>query len=119
MKELLSCYHVQEEVPEEDDPRNIQITEIEGEREVEGPTLESEVFVVPIKVKKVNIEKTKNPKMTNIGDYWNEKTMERITELLHEYNDMFPTTFIEIKGITGEIGEINIPLKPKARSIRQ
>jgi hypothetical protein len=36
MKELLSYYHVQKQVPDEDDPRNIQITEIEVEREVEG-----------------------------------------------------------------------------------
>jgi hypothetical protein len=35
VKELLSCYHVEEEAPDEDDPRNIQITEIEGEIEVE------------------------------------------------------------------------------------
>jgi hypothetical protein len=41
VKELLSCYHVQEEAPDEDDPCNIQIIEIEGEREVEGPSLES------------------------------------------------------------------------------
>jgi hypothetical protein len=45
VKELLSCYHVEEEAPDEDDPCNIQITEIEGEREVEGPSLESEVFL--------------------------------------------------------------------------
>jgi hypothetical protein len=32
---------VEEEAPDEDDPHNIQITEIEGEREVEGPSLES------------------------------------------------------------------------------
>jgi hypothetical protein len=36
MKELLSCYHVLKEIPEEDDPHDIQIEEIEGEREVEG-----------------------------------------------------------------------------------
>jgi hypothetical protein len=36
VKELLSCYHVEEEALDEDDPRNIQITEIGGEREVEG-----------------------------------------------------------------------------------
>jgi hypothetical protein len=34
VKELLSCYHVEEEALDEDDPHNIQITEIEGEREV-------------------------------------------------------------------------------------
>jgi hypothetical protein len=41
VKELLSCYHVQEEAPYEEDPHNIQIIEVEGEREVEGPPLKS------------------------------------------------------------------------------
>jgi hypothetical protein len=41
VKELLSCYHVEEEAPDEDDSCNIQITKIEGEREVDGPSLES------------------------------------------------------------------------------
>jgi hypothetical protein len=36
----LSCYRVQEEAPDEDDPRDIQIEEEEGEREVEGPPIE-------------------------------------------------------------------------------
>jgi hypothetical protein len=78
---------------------NIQITNIEGEREVEGPSMESKVFVAPIKVKKVNIGMNDNPKMESIGDYWDEKTIERITKLLCEYSDMFPTTFTEMKGI--------------------
>jgi hypothetical protein len=52
VKELLPCYHVEEETPDEDDPHNIQIPEIEGEREVEGPSSESAKFVAPIKVKK-------------------------------------------------------------------
>jgi hypothetical protein len=38
-KELLSCYHVEEEAPDEDDLCNIQITKIEGERGVEGLSL--------------------------------------------------------------------------------
>ena len=41
VKESLSCYHVEEEAPDEVDPHNIHITRIEGEREVEGPSLES------------------------------------------------------------------------------
>jgi hypothetical protein len=82
---------------------------------VEGPPLESEVFVVPIKVKKVNIGTTENPKMASIGDYWDEQTVESITELLREYNDLFPTTFTEMKGIAGELGEMKIPLKSEAR----
>jgi hypothetical protein len=39
-KELLSCYHVEEEAPYEDNPHNIKIIEIEGEKEVEGPYVE-------------------------------------------------------------------------------
>jgi hypothetical protein len=45
--------------------------------------------------------------------------MEIIIELLHEYNDLFPKTFTEMKGIAGELGEMKVPLRPKARSIRQ
>jgi hypothetical protein len=86
---------------------------------VEGPPLESEVIVVSIKVKKVNIGTVENPKMASIGDYWDEKTVESITELLHEYNDLFPTTFTEMKGIAGELGEMKIPLRAEARPIRQ
>jgi hypothetical protein len=118
IKELLSCYHVEEEAPEEDDPCNINITEFEGEREVEGPSLESEVFTAPIKVKKVNIGTTNKPKMASIGDYWDEEIVERITELLRKYSDLFPTTFTEMKGIVGELGEMKIPLKPEARSVK-
>jgi hypothetical protein len=77
VKELLSCYHVQEEAPDEDDLCDIQIEEAEGEREVEGPPLESEVIVASIKVKKVNIGTVENPKMASIGDYWDEQTSRK------------------------------------------
>jgi hypothetical protein len=86
---------------------------------VEGPYLESKVFIVPVKVNKVNIGTTENPKMENNGDYWDEQKIERITELLHDYSDMFSTTFTNMKCIASELGEMNIPLKPEARSVRQ
>jgi hypothetical protein len=57
--------------------------------------------------------------MESIGDYWDEQTVERITELLHEYSDLFPMTFTEMKGIAGELGEMKIPLKPEARPVRK
>jgi hypothetical protein len=118
LKELLSYYHVQEEAPGEDDPCNIQIEEEEGERDVKVPPIESKVISSPIKVKKVNIGTVEHPKMASIGDYWDEETVESITELLRKYNDLFPTTFTEMKGIAGELGEMNIPLRPEARPIR-
>jgi hypothetical protein len=39
--------------------------------------------------------------------------------LLHKYNDLFPTTFTEMKGMARELGEMNIPLRLEARLIRQ
>jgi hypothetical protein len=65
----LSCYHVQEEAPDEDEPHDIQIEEVEDERDVKGPPIESEVISMPIKVNKVNIETIEHPKMASIGDY--------------------------------------------------
>ena len=56
--------------------------------------------------------------MASIRDYWDEPTVESITKLLRKYSDLFPTTFIEMKGIAGELGEMNIPLRPEARPIR-
>jgi hypothetical protein len=114
VKQLLHCYHVVE-----DKARNIQISEVEGEREIEGPKLDSQDYVAPLKIKKVNIGTAKNPKIASIGDYWDNQTVERITKLLHENNDLFPTTFSEMKGSAGELGEMKIPLNPKARPIRQ
>jgi hypothetical protein len=70
-------------------------------------------------VKKVNIEINDNPKMASIGDYWDKQTVERITKLLRKYSDLFPTTFLEMKGIVGDLGEMKIPLEPEAKSIRQ
>jgi hypothetical protein len=86
---------------------------------VEGPSLNSKAFYALIKVNKFNIATEENPKMVSIGDYWDEQTLERITELLREYNDLFPTTFIEMKGIVGELGEMKIPLKTDARPFRK
>jgi hypothetical protein len=70
-------------------------------------------------VKKVNIGTNENPKMASIRDYWDEQTMERITKLLREYIDLFLTTFTEMKGILGELGEMKIPLKHEARFVIQ
>ena len=55
----------------------------------------------------------------NVGDYWDEETMEKITDLLHELLDPFPTKFSEMKGILGDLGEMNIPLKPDVKPVRQ
>jgi hypothetical protein len=67
---LLHCYHVTEDDPAKENPHDIQITEVQGEREVEGPKLESKEFDATLKIKKVNIGIEENPNISSIGDYW-------------------------------------------------
>jgi hypothetical protein len=118
VREMLACYNIIEADQDEEDPRNVQVPETEGERAVEGPELKTDVYVKPLRVCKVNIGMTKNPKFVNIGDYWNNETVEKIT-FSTRIPDLFPTTFSEMKGIVGELGEMNISLKPDAKPVRQ
>jgi len=57
-------------------------------------------------------------KFVEIADDWSDETIEIFTELLREYQDLFPTTFSEIKGINGDLGEMNIPLKLGAKIVQ-
>ena len=47
------------------------------------------------------------------------KIVGHITDLLHDYQDLFPTKFIEMKGIVGYLGVMRIPLKEDARLVKQ
>ena len=68
---------------------------------------------------KVNIGIEDKPKFANIGDYWDEETMENITDLLHEFQDLFLTKFSKMKEILGDLGEMKIPLEPDAKLVKQ
>jgi len=94
-------------------------TKIEGERNIEGPKLDSKYYAMPLNIKKVNIGTVENPKFACIGDYWDNHAVERITELLREYSGLFPTMFLEMKGLEGELGDMNIPLNPESIPIRK
>ena len=59
-----------------------------------------------------------NPKFASV-DYWDEETMEKITDLLHEFQYLFSMNLLEMKGILGDLGEMKIPLKPDAKLVRQ
>ena len=52
---------------------------------MEGFGISNDQFLSPLKVKKVNIGSTDNPKFANIRDYWEEETIGNITNLLHEF----------------------------------
>ena len=45
--------------------------------------------------------------------------MEKITDLLHEFQDLFPMNFAEMKGISGDLGEMRIPLNPDAKPVKK
>ena len=76
-------------------------------------------FLNPLKVKKVNIGSPENQKFANIEDYWDDETVSKITDLLHEFRDIYPTKFSEMKGIVGDLGEMKIPLNPDANPMKE
>lgn len=80
----LECYNVTIE-EEEEDPRNINILEVEGHHEVEDPQLQNPDISAPLKMKQVNIGTKEEPKFTKIGDYLDNITVAKVVELLHEY----------------------------------
>jgi len=91
------------------EPRDINIEETEGERVVAGLEISRSFFEL-LKTVIVNIGTEEAPKFASIGDYWDEKTVCKIIELLHEYQDLFLTKFTEMKVITGELDEMTILL---------
>ena len=82
---------------------------------MEGSGISSDQFLKLLKIKKVKIGSPENLEFTNIGDYWDEETIAKVTDLLHEYQDLFPTNFSEMKGIVGDIGEMKISLRLDAK----
>jgi hypothetical protein len=72
-----------------------------------------------LRTHKLNIGTEDNPKFANIGDYWNEEIVEKIVDLLCKYQDLFPTTFSEVKVIFREIREMKIPLKPDSKPVKK
>ena len=78
---------------EDDDPHNINIPELEGSRDVQGPALEIPKVTKKVKIKKVNIGTDANPKIASIRDYWDDETIGHIADLLQEYQDLFSTKF--------------------------
>jgi hypothetical protein len=116
-QKLQGCYNINSN--EDDDPRKVNIAEKEGHMNVEGPGVELPFIGKPIKINKVNIGTEETPKLANVGDYWDVSTIDKITELLHEYQDLFPTKFTDMKGIKGPMGEMRIPLKLDVKPVKK
>lgn len=117
LQKVHECYNIITDNDEED-PRETNITESEGQCAVVGVPLENFKVGEPLKTKKVNIGTKENLKFAHIGDYWDKDTVEKITDLLQEYQELFPMKFSEMKGIIGDLGEMKIPLKEGVRTVK-
>ena len=103
----------------DDDSTSINILDSEVMCEVEGSGISSDQFLKVLKIKKVSIGSPENSNFSSIGYYWDEEIVVKIKELLHEYHDLFPTNFSEMKGIVSDLGEMKIPLRPNVEPIKQ
>lgn len=45
--------------------------------------------------------------------------VDKVVELLREYQDFFPTKFTELNGIIGDMGIMKITLKPDVKLVKQ
>ena len=117
MKDIVNCWNFWVEDNEED-PRNITILEYEEHRPVFGPFIESLYVTKPMNIRQVNIGSKEQLKWAKIGDYSDDDTVGKVTELLMEYHELFPAKFFELKGIVGNLGLMNITLKPDAQPVK-
>ena len=92
MENAVECYNFAAD-EEEEDPRNVNIPESEGSRDVQGPELELLEITEKVKIKKINIGIEEDPKVASIEDYWDDETVGHIVDILQEYQDLFPTKF--------------------------
>jgi hypothetical protein len=77
LQKLQSCYNINAD--DEDNPRKVNITEIEGNRDVEGPRVELPFIGQPIKIAKVSIGIEETPKLANVIYYWDVASIDKIT----------------------------------------
>jgi hypothetical protein len=66
----------------------------------------------------VNIGMEENPKFANIGDYWNDETMEKIADLLR-ISRYFSNLFFRDEGNSWRIRRDEYSLKLDAKPVRQ
>ena len=115
---MMECYNLSGEPEDDNELCNINILETEGSRDVATPDVPTVPMTQPLKIKKVNIGIEENLKFANVGDYWDKETMVNINDLLHEFQDLFPMNFSEMKGILGDLWEMKILLKPDEKPAR-
>ena len=73
--------------------QNVNILYSEGSHDVVVLDIPTDSMSQPLKIRKVNIGLKENLEISNIGDYWDKEIMAKITDLLHEFQDIFSTQF--------------------------
>ena len=118
MGHALECYNVTFK-KEDENLRNINISENEVLREVEGPQIENLDITTLLKTRQVNIGIEAELKFAKNGDYWDDAIVDKVVEFLCEYQDLFSTKFSDLKRIIGDLGVMKITLKPYAKPIKR
>lgn len=72
-----------------------------------------------LKMKQVNIGMEEEQNYAMFGDYWDDATVEKVIDLLQEYQDLFLTKITELKWIRGDLGVRKITLKLDAKPVKQ
>lgn len=75
-------------------------------------------ITTPVMMKQVNIKTEVELKYAMLGDYWDDVMVDKITELLCEYQDLFPTKIMDLKGIVGNLGMMKITVKPDTKLVK-
>lgn len=66
-----------------------------------------------------NIGSEKEPEFANIGNYWDEDTLDTVVELLHEYQDLFPSKLFDLKRIVRDLGMMKLNVILDAKPVKQ
>jgi len=72
-----------------------------------------------VKTKQVNIGTEAKPKIAKIGDYWEGPIVDQVAKLLHEYHDLFPTKFTDLKGIIKDLWVMKITLELDVKPVKK
>lgn len=70
-------------------------------------------------MKWVNVGTEAEPKFANIGDYRDDTMVDNVAEVLYEYHDLFPTKFMDLKGIIEDLVMMKITLKPNMKLVEK
>ena len=85
IQSMMAYYNLSREPEDDDELQNVNIPEFEGIYDVAAPDIPTDLMSQLLRIQKVNIGSVENPKFSNGGDYWDEETMAKITDLLHEF----------------------------------